>query len=246
MVPRTWPASVSNEVAAVADSGARDAEVEDLGIAVAGHDDVVGLEVAVDDAAGVGVIHRVADAREQRHPLPAGQIPSVREARDRHAVDQLHREEGDGRSGEADFAGLVEARDAGVLEEPEGGDLAFEAVRAGCRREPWPEHLQRDRPGGMVLHRAVHHAHPAFSQHAGDREARDAIGDPRIAGERLGEEWQRVRPRQCGADFVGHRGCSARAQSRRRYSLAAAQSLFTVRSETPRIRAISTTSRPPK
>ena len=39
----------------------RDAEVEELGHAVLGHQDVAGLEVAVDDQVAVGVLHGVAD-----------------------------------------------------------------------------------------------------------------------------------------------------------------------------------------
>ena len=45
--------------------GAGDAEVEHLGLAGLVHQDVAGLEVAVDDALVVGVLHRVADPRQQ-------------------------------------------------------------------------------------------------------------------------------------------------------------------------------------
>ena len=48
-----------------ADGGAGDAEVEEAGVVLGVDDDVAGLEVAVDDAAGVGVLDGVADLGDE-------------------------------------------------------------------------------------------------------------------------------------------------------------------------------------
>ena len=63
------------------------------GVAVVQRDQDVGrLEVAVDDALLMGVLHRLADRHEQLQPLPRRQVVLVAELGDRHALDQLHHE----------------------------------------------------------------------------------------------------------------------------------------------------------
>src|SRR5262245_6898150 len=53
-----------------------------------------GLEVAMDDPLGVGVMHRSADGHEQAQPLARHQAVVVAERRDGDAADQLHPKNG--------------------------------------------------------------------------------------------------------------------------------------------------------
>src|SRR6516162_875525 len=66
------------------------AEVDDLGhrlAVVQANQDVGGLEVAVDDALLVRVLHRLADRHEEPQPLPGREVVLVAVAGDRHPLD---------------------------------------------------------------------------------------------------------------------------------------------------------------
>ena len=63
------------------------------------HQDVGGLEVAVDDPLLVGVLHRPADQDEQLQPLGDRELLAVAVVGDRDAADQLHDEVGPARFG---------------------------------------------------------------------------------------------------------------------------------------------------
>ena len=74
-----------------------EAEIQHLGIAVAGDHDVVGLEIAVDDALGVGLgepLRRLAEPTEQ--VLGRGLV-DMDLSLERRAVDALHGDEVDAR-----------------------------------------------------------------------------------------------------------------------------------------------------
>src|SRR5690606_37310057 len=74
----------------------RDAEVYDLRVWTAVdlvHQQVARLEVAMDHALLVGVLHALADLDEQRQALRQRQRVLLAVVRDRRAVDVLHREE---------------------------------------------------------------------------------------------------------------------------------------------------------
>ena len=75
----------------------REAPVHDLHLAEGAHHDVAGLQVAVDDAAGVGVGHGLGDLLEDPEEAPevGRRVGPTREQRgERLAPDELHREEG--------------------------------------------------------------------------------------------------------------------------------------------------------
>ncbi len=100
----------------------REAPVHHLDLAVAPDHDVLRLEIAVDDAALVGVVDGPADLDEdleepEPRELPRGLgiagVDLLDDPRERPAADELHREEEAGVVGEAD---LVDGHDPGVLE----------------------------------------------------------------------------------------------------------------------------------
>ena len=113
--------------------GAGHAEVEHLRLAGLVHQDVGGLEVAVDDALVVGVLHRVAHPRQQ---LQAGRRASAAVAAgvlvQGQAADELHGEE---RLAVLGQPGLVDLGDAGVVQPAEDLRLVGEALEQRGRGE---------------------------------------------------------------------------------------------------------------
>ena len=107
------------------------AEVEHAGVAVHVHEDVARLEVAVDDAALVGVVHRLANRGEQGQHRPQAQAVLAHVLRDRDAADVIHYAEGvpvrrRAAVEDRDHVGVLEAGDQLDLPlEPPAGD--FEA-----------------------------------------------------------------------------------------------------------------------
>ncbi len=107
----------------------RDAEVEQLHLAVDAHQDVGRLDVAVDDEVGVGVRHAVEDIEEQAQPGLDRERVLVRVAIDGQAVDQL--DDQVGLAGRRD-AGIHQMGDARVLQPREDRAFAAEPLLAGA------------------------------------------------------------------------------------------------------------------
>jgi hypothetical protein len=86
--------------------------------------DVRGLQVAVDDALLVGVLHSRADLHEQLQPLADVQLVGVAVLVERDAPDQLHHEEGGAVGG---GAGVEQPGDVGVVHQRDRLPLGLEA-----------------------------------------------------------------------------------------------------------------------
>ena len=71
------------------------AEVEDVGLAVGADEDVGRLEVAVDDAVVVGVLHGHRDRADELEDLPLVEAVLADVLVERLAVDELHGEVAD-------------------------------------------------------------------------------------------------------------------------------------------------------
>ena len=124
--------------------GLGDAEVDDLrhGLSVAlGHEDVRGLEVAVDDALLVGVIDGGADVAEQFEALAGVEIVLIAVVGDGDAVDQLHGEVGPPGGG---GPGVEHVGDIRVVHHREGLALGLEAGQHLPRVHPGLDHFERD------------------------------------------------------------------------------------------------------
>jgi hypothetical protein len=92
--PGLRPAAVPLRPHRVGPQALGQAEVEDLGRAVGGDQDVGGLQVAVDHRVPVGVLDRRADRQQQPGAVPGGQLPVGAVLADRLALDVLHDEVG--------------------------------------------------------------------------------------------------------------------------------------------------------
>ena len=133
------------------------AEVGDMGLAVAIDQDVVGLQVAMQDAALMGMVHGAGDRRHQpgrgAEVLPeAGQL--ILEAA---AVDQLHAEE----VLALVLADLVDRHDVRVVEVGRRLGLLAKPLDGVVVEPVRQDHLQRDRAVEADLPGAVDDAHAA-------------------------------------------------------------------------------------
>lgn len=102
------------------------AEVEQPHLAGRGDEDVARLEVAVHDEPAVRVRHRLGHLQDEAQPRVDRQAALAAMHVDRHAVDELHRQPGPALGGDA---GVVQPRDARVLERGEDVALARHALR---------------------------------------------------------------------------------------------------------------------
>ena len=108
----------------------RDPEVEQLRLPVRGHEDVGGLEVAMDHQPAVGVRHGLAHPAEQREAFIEGEPASLAVRVDRLALDQLHREVREAARGQAS---VHQAGDSRVLEQRQDAPLFDEATEDARR-----------------------------------------------------------------------------------------------------------------
>jgi hypothetical protein len=150
---------------------AGEAEVEDADAAVVADHDVVGLEVAVDEADGVGGGEAVAGLGEHAEDLGAGPRLLVEPAAQRDAGDELHRDVDLAVGGGAD---VVDADDVGVREAGEGLGLAQQAALALGVAGAVAQDLDRDLAIEGLVEGGVDDAHAAAAELAQDGVAADA------------------------------------------------------------------------
>ena len=146
-----------------------DPEVHQLGplfaVAVAlGHLDVLGLDVAVDDAARVGVVERLAEIGADLSDLAVAELAGAGKPRQRRALDQL----GDQQGVAVLLAHLVERDDARMVEP--GGGLRL-AQHAATGLATLLDRLDRHRPLESAVPGLVDNAEAAAADAALDEEA---------------------------------------------------------------------------
>ncbi len=180
------------------------AEVDDLRHRLAvieGDQHVGGLEVAVDDALLMRVLHRLADRDEQLQPLPRREVVLVAVAGDGHPLDQIHDEV---RPADAGGAGVQHAGDVGVVHQGQslafgleaGDDLA--GVHAGLDQLDGDEALDRL---GLLGHPDA--AHAALADRLDELVRADHRAGAlrgRLVDGRLGSARQRAVQQAVGAD----------------------------------------------
>lgn len=118
-----------------------DAEVQQLGLAGFGDEDVGRFQVAVDHQKPVRVLHRGGGLQKELHPAADAELPLHGELHEGYALNILHDEEGHPLGG---LAAVQQARDIGMFEG--GQDLALVAEAFEHERvfSGVPGHFDRD------------------------------------------------------------------------------------------------------
>ena len=154
------------------------AEVGDPHAAVASHQHVVRLEVAVDDASGVRRLQTVGRRQEDLEDLVGGAAARAQPAAQGDPVDALERQEV--HPGVRDH--LVQGHDVGVVKAGQRPGLGDPDLVAGGRRlvpvGARPELLEGHRAQQLLVVGVVDDAHAAGSEHAPDEESAHAIAGP--------------------------------------------------------------------
>ena len=169
----------------------RDPEVEQLHLDAAVdvlEPDVVGLEIAVDEALVVRRLERAQRLLEDRERLGPRQRAPADPRRQRLAFEVLHHEE---HAAEGIAAEVVDVDDVLVPDRVDRARLLVEALDDVLRAaELELEHLDRAAAADLAVLALEHHAHPALGQLALDHVAAQLLADEQVgvgagAGERL-------------------------------------------------------------
>ena len=141
-----------------------DAEIEDLRLAVLRDEDIPGLEIAVNDAALVRVLHRLRQLDEQAHARGSRELVGACVVRDRWTRDQFHDEVC--RRRPIARVERVHLRDAGMLKAPEHLGLVFEPAQDFRMAETSSQHFDRHRASRPLLLCGIDNAHgPTSSEY---------------------------------------------------------------------------------
>ena len=159
----------------------RQTEVENFGVSALGDENVGRLDVAMNNALGVGGVERIGDFdaqgenRFQFHGAGADQVL------ERDAVKKFHDQKG----AAVFLADVVDRADVGMVERRGGLGLAAEALeRLTVLRQIFRQELQRDEAAEARVFGFVNHAHAA---------AAELLDDP-IVGDGLIEQRRRPSP----------------------------------------------------
>ena len=139
-----------------------------------GDEDVGGLDVAMDDALGVGGVEAVGDFDGEREQRFVFERTSGDELLEGDAVEVLHGEE----SLVAMFADFVDGADVWMIEGRGGASLAAEALE-GLRvaREFVGKKLERDEASELGVFRFVDDTHPAAAELFDNAVVRDDLAN---------------------------------------------------------------------
>jgi hypothetical protein len=179
------------------------AEVRDLQPAGGGAEDVGGLEVAVDDAALVGRLHRPGQGLDPGGGLEGGLGPAGGVVGQGAAVEVLEGEIGL----TLVLADLVDGDDIGVLQAGDGLRLRLEAGAADGLGEPAGQHhLEGHQAAQRLLPGLVDDAHAAAAQLLQDHIHADPLRHAGRGHHGSGNRrWRRIFGRETAAQGVDHR-----------------------------------------
>jgi hypothetical protein len=144
----------------VAPRGEGDAEVGHHRLALV-QQDVLGLDVAVDQAVGVGVVQGGGHLPHQAHGLIDGKLRLGREPLPERAAPHVGH---DVEQTPAGLAGVVERQDVGMVERRGDPDLADEPVGAEHGAQLGPEHLDGDLPAMAQVVGQINGRHASVPQ----------------------------------------------------------------------------------
>ena len=157
-----------------------DAKIEQLDHTGGGHQQIVGLQIAVHDQMLVGKLHRLQRLQHQSHAFADRQCPCPREFGDRHALDQLQCKP---RQAAGVDAAIEQGRDVRMLKPGQCLALAQEALDhssgTGSRRCAGMQLLDRH----LLRELAVHALRAPDATHAAAAELLDQlVGAQSLAG----------------------------------------------------------------
>jgi hypothetical protein len=163
-----------------------DAEIEQLGRAVAGDEHVVRLDVPMDDEVLMRVLDGAADLAEQLKPCGRVELPALAEVHDVLAFDVLHREVG---KAVGSSAAVEQRGDVRVVEAGEHLPFMTEAADDGLRIHAALEDLDRDAfvEGFVIANAQKHLPHAAVAENAHEPVRADArLGGWKCLGDHRG------------------------------------------------------------
>ena len=142
-----------------------EAEVEDLHVAGARQEQVLGLEIAMHDAFFVCGGQAARDLHRDLHGLAHRQRPARKPVAQRLSFEQL----GDDVRHSFVAAGVVDRKDVRVVQRADGTRFQLEASQPlGVRGQRGGQHLDRDLAAEARIARAVHLAHPSGTERGDD------------------------------------------------------------------------------
>ena len=165
---------------------AREAEIEHLDAVLRTHDDIGGLEIAMDDAALVRMREGAGDLRAVPEHGFDGQAVERQHLGERAAVDELHRDE----HAAAGIADLVDGADVRMIEVRGRAGLVEEpAAILGCGRSGRSAANQLDRHGALqpLVAGAIDHAHAALAEAGLDAVLPERLADHRVTSDSRAE-----------------------------------------------------------
>jgi len=158
-------ADVREAVGGAEDFG--DTEVGNLDAAGFIEEEVLGLDVAVDDAAVVGELEGVAEGGDDGEGFPGGEFLDAQQLAEVHAIDEFHEEVEEA----AGLAEVVDGDNVGVVEGGEGAGFASEAFgELGVVDAFGGEELEGDEAVEGFLPGLVNDAHAAAAEEFEDLE----------------------------------------------------------------------------
>ncbi len=150
------------------------AEIENLGVAALGDEDVGGLDVAMDDALGMRGIEAVGNFEGEGDDSFVIQRLAADLVLQGQAIQKFHGDEGL----LAVFADFVDGADIGMVESGSGAGLpakAFESLRVA--RHLLGQKFQGDEAAEFGVFRFVDDAHAATAELLDDAVVRDSLAD---------------------------------------------------------------------
>jgi hypothetical protein len=160
--------------------GASQSEIKDLWLAGFIDQDIAGFEVAMNNAALMRVLDRLANGDHQIEALASAELVIVGVPDQRQPVDQFHGEVRLHTEGCVGGPRFVNLRDVGMMEPSQNLRLLLEAPDQIAAGPAGSDDLESDQPARLLLFGFIHGAHAAFAEKTQDAISANASGKRRV------------------------------------------------------------------